>query len=116
MRLALDDIDLVSEIMDNEPMVLEEHHRARKAQLEQMIRSNKPKQLIRALRDLAWREHTEHLTNTDRRLMKRIRKKLHRELSVNPKLTLMGARQKINKIISMAIRKHADATSEATVS
>lgn len=114
LRPALDDIDIVDEIMGSEPQVLEEHHRARKAQLEEMLKSNKPRQLIRALRDLAWREHTEHLTNTDRQFMKKIRRKLHRELSVDPKMTVDGVRQKINSILSQAIRHHANATSQAT--
>lgn len=107
LRPVTVDDDLIQEIMNNPPEELNDNHRARQSTIETHIKTGKPKLLIRALRDLSWRERTDRLTNADKKLMDRIRKRLIKELSLNSADNRSATRYNLQKIIEEAMDNHA---------
>lgn len=102
---------LIREVMSKQPVELSDNHRSRQADLEAKLKSRKPLLLLQALRDLNWREHTTHLTNTDRKLKNNFQKRIVQEFAL-----LIGeqARVRTQEIVLQAMTQHLKAiTAEA---
>ncbi len=104
VRMTMDDMSLIRDVFDNAPQEMSDQHRSRQSTLRAKLRSNDPRQVAQALRDLIWRERTASLTNTDRRLMDDARKKLLQELKTSSAIKV--ATSKLDRIIEVAMSKH----------
>jgi RNA polymerase-interacting CarD/CdnL/TRCF family regulator len=107
LREAIGNINLVHEIMFNEPRELDDHYRTRQANIRQRIEQGGIRQLIQGVRDLCWREYSDRLTNTDKRLREHLLKRLQREVIVAHEMSKTAAKQHINGIINAALETHA---------
>ena len=108
LREAISNIDLVREIMFKAPRSLDDHYRTRQANIRERIEDGGIRQLIQGLRDLCWREYSDRLTNTDRKLRKRLQTRLQREISIAHDIPKATARKKLATIIEKAMLVHAD--------
>ena len=106
LRDAVTDLQLFEKIMFTLPEELPDSHRVRQAKLESVLKTGKPRQLIRTLRDLCWKEWSHKLTSTDSHLRGKIHKRLVNELSADPSMTIQQIRQNISNIIESAMLKH----------
>lgn len=100
--------DLIIDIMASNPEELDDHHRTRQGDIERRIKSGKSRAMVKALRDLCWRETRHRLTNADSRLRDRIQDKLVKELALRPSMTLRDAKARMTVIIQEAMRKHEE--------
>lgn len=107
LRLAMDDTDIIEEVLNAEPQELADNYRSRQATIKDKLKTRDPRELAEALRDLSWLERTHKLTNTDSRLRERVVKALARELSLRPRMSLTTARQRIQTLVKEAMDKHA---------
>jgi CarD family transcriptional regulator len=108
LREAIDSLELVREVMFDTPRELHDHYRTRQANIKDRIDKGGPRELIQGLRDLCWREHKDRLTNTDKRLRMKLRKRLQHEIALDHEYTKATIRRKIKKIIREAMEHHAD--------
>ncbi len=106
VRETLDDLNIIREVFNSKPQKLSDQHRSRQPRLQAKIRSNDPKKVAEALRDLVWRERVDRLTETDKRIMNNARRKLMQELKISPQVS--AANRKLNEIVEEAIHKHLD--------
>lgn len=106
LREAIGSIKLVREIMFNKPRELDDHYRVRQANIKKRIEEGGIRQLIQGIRDLSWREHYDRLTNTDKRLLARLIKKLQREVTVAHEMPKASVKTRILNIINSALETH----------
>lgn len=98
---------LIREVMLKQPRELDADHRTRQADIRSRISEGGLRHIIQGLRDLYWREFTEHLTNTDKRLRMALDKKLQQEMAVTNNISKAVAKQRISQIIQAAMETHA---------
>lgn len=103
--------DKLRQVFMEEPVALDDNYRTRQARMREKIGSGEPLKVAEALRDLAWREHTDRLTKIDTDLKRGAQKMLIGELAAHSQTTLKAATQKLNNLLNRAIRKH-DAEAE----
>lgn len=108
VRMTMDDMSLIRDVFEKTPQEMSDQHRSRQSTVRAKLRSNDPRMVAQALRDLIWRDRTASLTNTDRRLMDDARKKLLQELRTSSAIQL--AAKKLDKIIDAAMVKHMQNT------
>ncbi|MEM6283901.1 MAG: CarD family transcriptional regulator [Chloroflexota bacterium] len=106
VRETMDDMSLIREVFAKTPQELSDQHRSRQPKLQAKLRSNNPKKIAEALRDLMWREATNGLTETDRRIMMEARQKIIQELKISDEIT-EGTR-KLDEMTQKAIVKHVE--------
>jgi len=91
---VLNGVTAVRSILDvlySTPEVMADDHRLRTLNAETKISSGDPLKVAEALRDLAWRQHTSHLSGGDIRLMSKAHKMLSNALVAKPDLDLLAA-------------------------
>lgn len=104
VRTTINDLKVIREVFANTPVDLSDQHRARQSRLQAKIRSNDPRKIAQAIRDLIWRERTSRLTETDKRILSEAHDKLLQELSISP--SIESARARLKSVIDAAIDKH----------
>lgn len=104
VRQTLNSMDIICEVFNMTPEELSDQHRSRQPKLQAKIRSNDPKKIAQALRDLVWRDLTNSLTETDRRIMDSARRKLLQELKISPQIE--SATHKLDNVIDEAMQRH----------
>ncbi|GAB4346368.1 MAG: hypothetical protein Kow00117_23440 [Phototrophicales bacterium] len=107
IRPAMTDTQLICQVMNRTPNQLDDNHRTRQHAIEKQLKSGNPRQITQALRDLCWREITNHLTQTDSRLKTDALKRLLHELALNS--TALDIRDQLTRIINQAMNKHRQA-------
>jgi len=90
-------------VLQKEPRDLHDDHKARQAGIQNQIRSGDPREVARALRDLAYRERSDGLTSRDERLRDEAAEMLTGELAVAEGLTLDVAQARLREILSTSI-------------
>lgn len=110
IRTAMTDFDTIRDVLNDTPEELQTDHRARQNKIKAQIKSRDPQQLAQALRDLAWREHTDKLTYTDAQLKDNAQRLLAQELALSPDIALETARNQLIDLVQDAINTHAEAT------
>jgi len=114
LRPAIDDFSVIEEVMNSLPNELDDNYRTRQAGIKAKLRTRNPRKLAQALRDLCWLEYTHKLTTTDSRLRDRLIKALARELSLKPRITLLAARNRLQRIIEQAMHRHLERAEAVT--
>lgn len=104
IRPAMTDTQLIRQVMNNTPTHLDDNHRARQYAIEKKLKSGSPRQIAQVVRDLSWREITDHLTQTDSRLKMDAIKRLIHELALND--GALDIREQLSGIIDQAMNKH----------
>jgi RNA polymerase-interacting CarD/CdnL/TRCF family regulator len=104
MRMTLTDMSLIREVFEAKPEKLSDAHRSRQPRLQAKLRSNDPRLVAQVLRDLLYRDKTHGLTETDKRIRDKARKKLMAELKLSPDIE--AASNKLSSIIDAAMEKH----------
>lgn len=112
LRPAITDMSLIEEVFYNEPAELDDNYRTRQADIRQKLKTRSPRKLAQALRDLVWLERTHKLTNTDTRLRDSVIQRLSRELALNPAISVVNARKKLEAMVNSAITEHMDDVAE----
>ena len=105
-REALNDIEIVRDVMMQAPNELDNNFRTRQANVLKRIKTGGVRQKIRVLRDLCWREHIAKLTQTDMRIRNRVQKRIQREIKVAHNITSVEAKQMLKHIIQDAMLTH----------
>ena len=106
LRPALNDTDLIEEVLQNEPKELSDNYRVRQADIRTKIKSRNPRQLAQALRDLSWLEYTHKLTNTDIQLRDMVLTTLSRELALKSEMTVRKAQTALTELVEKAMQFH----------
>jgi len=106
MRMTLTDMSLIQDVFETTPEKLSDQHRSRQPKLQAKLRSNDPRKVAQVLRDLLYREKTHGLTETDKRIRDKARKKLMAELKLSPNIS--AASKKLSSIIDDAMDKHIE--------
>lgn len=104
IRRALDDFGVIREVFQMMPEELADQHRSRQPRLQAKLRSNDPRLIAEVLRDLTWREQTGGLTETDKRIREKARRKLLRELKLSDQIA--SATDLLDELISSSMEKH----------
>lgn len=108
VREAISSFKLVREVMMQTPRDLDDHYRTRQANIRSRIDEGGVRQLIAGLRDLCWREYSDRLTNTDKKLRMQLQKRLRREIAVGEDITRTRAGIKLKEIIQEAMLYHEE--------
>lgn len=108
VREAISSFERVRKEMFQTPRDLDDHYRTRQANIKDRIDEGGVRELIRGLRDLCWREYSDRLTNTDKKLRSKLQKRLRREIAVGEDMTPATAGQRIQKIINEAMVAHEE--------
>lgn len=90
----------ISDILSATPEELADDFRHRREYLEGKINSGNPERVCEALRDLAWRENTAHLSRGDRALMLTAKKIVSNALVKQPDLDIREASQRLEGILA----------------
>ncbi|MEO0564422.1 MAG: CarD family transcriptional regulator [Chloroflexota bacterium] len=104
VRMTLKSMDLIRDVFESAPEALSDAHRSRQPKLQAKLRSNEPHKVAQVLRDLLYRQKTHGLTETDKRILDKARKKLMAELKLSPDIN--EASDKLTEIIEEAMAKH----------
>lgn len=108
VRETLDDLSVIRDVFSKTPEELADSHRSRQPKLQAKLRSNDPRKIAQAMRDLLWRDRVNGLTETDKRILDEARSRLLQELKISPSVT--AATRKLDKLIETAMEKHLDAS------
>jgi CarD family transcriptional regulator len=92
--------EMISDILSATPEELADDFRRRREHLEGKINSGNPERVCEALRDLAWRENTAHLSRGDKTLMASAKKLLSNVLVRQPDLDIREASQLLESILT----------------
>lgn len=106
VREAISSFEKVRNEMFKTPRDLDDHYRTRQANIRERIDEGGVRELIRGLRDLSWREYSDRLTNTDKKLRSNLQNRLQREIAVGEIITPANAGMRIQKIINEAMLAH----------
>lgn len=106
IRIAMNNLDVIEEVIQASPEPLEDDHRARQNTIKEKIRTHDPRILAATLRDLAWRESVAKLTFTDTQLKDQAQRLLAQELALDPDIALDVARKRISALLNIAIENH----------
>lgn len=107
LRPVTIDMEMVRELMLEEPTELHDHYRTRQSRIEDRIKGGEPNSLVTALRDLCWREHVDRLTKVDKQILKRIRKRLTKELALSASCKVGTMRHHLRQAIQEAMEAHS---------
>lgn len=103
LRRATLDPAGIFDVLSAEPNELDNDHRKRQAEIELRIRSGNAGLVTEALRDLAWREHNDSLTERDQKLKSEAEALVIGELALQPDLDLESAATRLHQHIAEAI-------------
>jgi len=108
LRKATLDAAGILDILSAEPNELDDDHRKRQAEIELRIRSGDAELVTQALRDLAWREHNDSLTERDQKLKSEAEALVIGELALQPDLDLESAATQLHQHLAEAIDAQPD--------
>lgn len=103
LRRATVDRGNLYDLLNEEPNELDSDHRKRQAEVADRIRSGDAGLVTEALRDLAWREHTDSLTERDQKLKAEAEQLVIGELALQPDLDLESAAEQLHEQMQEAI-------------
>lgn len=103
LRRATVDASDLYDVLGEEPNELDSDHRKRQAEIADRIHSGDAVLVTEALRDLAWREHTDSLTERDQKLKSEAEQLVIGELALQPDLDLDSAAEQLHQQIQEAI-------------
>ena len=107
IRPAIQNIDVIEEIFSSPPTELSDDYRARQAKIEKKIKTREPEAMAQALRDLAWREHTDKLTSVELKMKTKLMKMLSREMAViRPNMNVEMATNKLTQMVYDMLQLH----------
>ncbi len=106
LRQAMQDTQLIENIMEDPPDELHDNHRTRQGFIEKKLNSGKPAHIVQVLRDLSWRERTGKLTGTDRRLRKSALERLVGEIALGASRNAEDIQSCIDGIVDDAMQRH----------
>jgi CarD family transcriptional regulator len=112
LRHAIGEPGRFEQVLAQHPEHLDADHRKRQAELAERIHSGDAFQVAEAIRDLAWREQQEGLTERDSRLKAEAETLLAGEMALMPEVDLETASQHLSSMISSAIEKHLEESEE----
>lgn len=108
IRPAIKNLDLIQSIFSEQPAELSDDYRARQAKIEKEIKTRDPQALAEALRDLAWREHTDKLTTVELKMKSKLMKMLSREMAViRPNMNVEKATNTLTQMLYDMLEIHA---------
>jgi RNA polymerase-interacting CarD/CdnL/TRCF family regulator len=88
---SLKTLKAIGEVLSATPEDLAVDYRQRRSGIEEKINSGDQLESAEVFRDLAWREHTDRLSGTDREVMNDMRKRLIDILSIQADLDIQEA-------------------------
>ena len=107
IRPAIKNMDVIEEIFSTPPSELSDDYRARQAKIEKQIKTRDPEAMAEALRDLAWREHTDKLTSVELKMKSKLVKMLSREIAViRPAVNVEKATNQLTQMIYEMLQLH----------
>jgi len=113
IRPAIKNMDIIEEIFNSPPSELSDDYRARQAKIEKQIKTREPEAMAQALRDLAWREHTDKLTSVELKMKSKLVKMLSREMAViRPAVNVEKATNTLTQMLYEMLQLHEDIDDE----
>jgi RNA polymerase-interacting CarD/CdnL/TRCF family regulator len=106
LRLAFPNLDSVADVLAAPPQLLDDDYRVRQTRLEAKIHSGETQQVVEALRDLAWRERHQPLTERDGRLKSEAENLLAGELALRSGMTIESATGQLVHLLQQAVDTH----------
>lgn len=106
LRRAVSDPKTIYAVLKKEPHELDSDHRKRQARVSDQIRSGEAQEITEALRDLAWRERTDSLTERDQKLKSEAEDLIVGELALQPDLNRETAAQQLHEQVTDAMNAH----------
>jgi CarD family transcriptional regulator len=106
LRHAISDPGTIYAVLNEEPHELDSDHRKRQARVSDQIRSGEALEITEALRDLAWRERTDSLTERDQKLKSEAEDLIIGELALQPDLNRESAAEELHKHVTDAMDAH----------
>ncbi len=91
--------EAIREVLSAVPEEMASDFRQRRGNIEQKVNSGDQTQSVEVLRDLAWREHTAHLSGGDRDLMSHTKKRLAQILAMQPGMNIEQASRFLEGIL-----------------
>lgn len=117
IRPAIKNIDLIQEVFSKTPEELSDDYRARQAVIDKKIKTRDPRQMAQALRDLAWREHTNKLTAVEQKMKTKLVKMLSREMAViRPNMNVESATNRLTAMLYDMLQDHSPNAEEVPAS
>lgn len=116
IREANTDLELVETIMGKVPNELQDDYRKRQSEIERKLKNGNFRKMVQALRDLAYRERVNKLSQGDMRLKDRLLTKIVHELSLNPRYKIASLKEKVQRITILAMDTHTADQQEAAES
>lgn len=106
LRAATSDPGTIYAVLTEDPQQLDSDHRKRQAATSDKIRSGDAREITEALRDLAYREATNSLTERDQKLKAEAEDLLIGELALQPDLDLESAATQLHEQVQEAVENH----------
>ncbi len=98
-------LEMIREVLSTLPEDLSSDFRKRRGDIEEKVNSGDQAQTAEVLRDLAWREHTDHLSGGDRDLMSSVKKRLTQILAMQPGLDIHEASRLLETLLEQILRR-----------
>jgi RNA polymerase-interacting CarD/CdnL/TRCF family regulator len=107
IRPAIKNMDIIEETFSQSPVELSDDYRTRQAKIEKQIKTRQPESMAEALRDLAWREHTDKLTSVELKMKSKLMKMLSREIAViRPTVNVEKAMNQLTQMLYDMLQLH----------
>jgi RNA polymerase-interacting CarD/CdnL/TRCF family regulator len=91
--------EAIRKVLSAVPEEMASDFRQRRGNIEEKVNSGDQLQSVEVLRDLAWREHTSHLSGGDRDLMSHTKKRLAQILAMQPGMDIQEASRLLETIL-----------------
>ena len=101
---SLRPFEAISDVLLTLPEKLAVDYRQRRTRIEEKINSGNPLHSAEVVRDLAWRDHNEQLTNTDKAFMNSMKKRLVGIITVQTGRNVQEATQWLETRLQTIIR------------
>ena len=88
------------------PESLPDHHKKRRKIVEDLIQSGRPTKIAQAVRELAWRQERDGLSNWDSQMLSQGKEMLAAEMALVTDSRTGVARRKIEETLTQAIEVH----------
>jgi len=112
LRLAISGEGAIKKVLKKSPEELPGDHRKRQSEISDKIHSGKAVKIAEALRDLAYRERIDGLTERDSKLKSEAEDLLIGELALIPELDMTLAAERLYDMVQEAMDKHVPVEEE----
>lgn len=97
-------VDHVFQTLQSTPKPLPDHFKARRKKIEGLLQSSLPVKIAEAVRELAWRDHDNGLSNFENKLLSQGRDMLVTEIALASDQSKIEAQEEIERALAVGIQ------------